>query len=69
MRGRKRLSDRPVLWHIHIPESIADKYTLLFTDPLTGEIKRGARSALITQLLREHWQKLGQNAAKTSLDN
>ena len=56
-RGPKEKVDRPVRWELAIPESIAIPTSLLLTDPLTGRPKKGARSNLVTQLLKEHLHK------------
>lgn len=52
-RGRKSLTDRPVEWKISVPSSVVAPISLLLTDPLTGRAAHGARSKLVTRLLRE----------------
>lgn len=51
--GRKLHVDRPVDWKISIPTSVTAPVSLLLSDPLTGVPRHGARSKLITRLLRE----------------
>ena len=53
MRGRKAKADRPVEWKISVPESVVAPVSLLLSDPLTGRPAHGARSQLVTRLLRE----------------
>jgi len=50
-RGKKPHSDPPILWSIHVRTSIANKVTLILSDPLSGKPRHGARSKLINQLL------------------
>lgn len=53
MAGKKPLTDRPIFWKNSIPSSVALAVELRLTDPLTGKPAHGARSQLITKLLRE----------------
>lgn len=62
--GRKPHSDRPVYWKVSIRSSIAAELELRFTDPLTGDVRKGARSRLINQLLEEWLEK-----QRKSIDN
>lgn len=55
--GRKPFADRPVNWKLSIRGSTAAAIELYFTDPLTGEVKKGARSKLVNQLLEEWLQQ------------
>jgi hypothetical protein len=50
--GPKAKRDRPRRWDIYIPGSIAAKVDLLLMNPLTGKIKRGSRTNLITELVQ-----------------
>jgi len=52
-KGRPPLADRPVRWTIWLPSSVANEIQLLLADPARLRIPDGARSDLITQLLRE----------------
>lgn len=63
--GRKAFSDRPVDWKISIRGSIAAQIELYFTDPITGRVKKGARSQLINQLLSD-WLERQQKQLDTS---
>jgi len=51
--GKKAHADPPVEMRINVPQSIAAKMELLLLDPLTRRPRYGARSDLITKLLRE----------------
>lgn len=50
--GRPRKIDRPVEWKVYVPSSVANVVDLLMLDPVTGNIRKGARSALVEELLR-----------------
>lgn len=58
--GRKSLMIPTVEWKCRIPEPLAAKADLLCLDPVTGGLRYGARSELITQLLRAHLDGLGK---------
>ncbi len=58
-RGRPQLSDPPIEWKISLPSSVAAQIELHLLDPLSGKPKHGARSKLITRLLRT-WIKSQQ---------
>lgn len=60
--GKKLHADRPVDWKLSIPTSVAAPVSLLLSDPLTGRPKHGARSRLVTRLLRE-WVQQKQKGA------
>lgn len=68
--GKKLHADRPVEWKISLPTSVTVPVSLLLSDPLTGLPKHGARSKLITQLLREWLEKQQKSAFQeaTELD-
>jgi hypothetical protein len=61
-RGRKALSMPTVEWKCRIPIDLAAKIDLLHLDPVKGTIEYGARSALVTQLIRAflHTRERGQ---------
>ena len=59
--GRPALLTPTVAWKDRVPVDLAAKADLLHLDPVRGTITYGARSALITQLLREHLDSLGKN--------
>ena len=50
--GRKALTTPNTPWKCQIPEDVAAKVDLLILDPVKGVPTYGARSALVTQLLR-----------------
>lgn len=50
--GRKALTTPNTAWKCQIPEDVAAKVDLLILDPVKGVPTYGARSALVTQLLR-----------------
>lgn len=52
-RGKVSHLDPPIKWRVNIPESIAAKVELMLLNPLTGDIRYGARSDLITKLLKQ----------------
>lgn len=52
--GRKAYSTPTVEWKCRIPVDLATKIDMLQLDPVAGRIAYGARSALITQLLRAY---------------
>jgi hypothetical protein len=49
-----------------LPSSLADTVTLLLTDPVTGNARIGARSALIERLLREWVESLRHTAQRSA---
>lgn len=59
--GRPALLTPTVEWKVRVPVDLAAKADLLHLDPVRGTITYGARSALVTQLLREHLDSLGKN--------
>lgn len=59
--GRPALLTPTVEWKVRVPVDLAAKADLLSLDPVRGTIAYGARSALVTQLLREHLDNLGKN--------
>ena len=65
MRGRPALTDKPVEWKVNIPSSVVAEVTLFLVDPLTGKTTYGARSTLMTQLLRE-WVSTQKQSRKSS---
>ena len=50
---RPKLTDRPVAWKIYIPNSVAAEVELYLVDEFLGKSRHGAKSDLVTQLLRE----------------
>lgn len=56
--GKVKHSDEPIKWTLNIPASVALPIEILLTDPITGEVKYGARAQLITQLLKDHIAKI-----------
>ena len=50
---RPRNIDTPQQIAVNVPQSIIERVDLLLTDPNTGRLHYGARSALITDLLRQ----------------
>lgn len=52
-KGRKALTTPTVEWKCRIPVDIAAKIDLYHLDPVRGTLEYGARSALVTLLLRE----------------
>lgn len=51
--GRRKYTDKRVREVLSIPESVLCKVELLLFDPMKGKVQHGAKSALVTQLLRE----------------
>lgn len=62
-RGRKPHTDPPVRVEITVPQTVIAKLDLLLSDPLTARTKYGARSRLITRLIRE-WLLTKQKETK-----
>lgn len=52
-KGRKALSTPTIEWKCRIPVDIAAKVDMFQFDPVRGQPEYGARSALVTQLLRD----------------
>lgn len=57
-QGRPPLAVPTVPWKLQIPVDLAAQADLLCLDPVRGIPAYGARSALITQLLRTHLNSL-----------
>lgn len=53
-RGRPTPTMPKVEWKCYIPADIAAKIDLLHLDPIRGTVTYGARSELVTRLLREY---------------
>ena len=60
-RGRRPALIPAVAWKCNIPVDVAAKVDTLLLDPLRGIPEYGARSALVTQLLRA-WLSSQQKA-------
>lgn len=67
--GRPALLTPTVEWKVRVPVDLAAKADLLHLDPVRGTITYGARSALITQLLREHLETLTSQSEVKPLDS
>lgn len=67
--GRPSLLIPTVEWKVRVPVDLAAKADLLSLDPVRGTIAYGARSALITQLLRDHLDGLAKNGDDNSSIN
>lgn len=52
--GRPPLLIPTTEWKVRVPVDLATKADLLHLDPIRGTLKYGARSELITSLLREY---------------
>ena len=50
---RLKKTIRPVKQTLHIPEDVINRAELRLLDPLTGQVRYGAKSKLVTRLLRE----------------
>ena len=61
--ARQKKVDRPVEKSISIPSSIHNRVELLLVSPLEGKVPHGAWSGLVTQLLKQYLQSLGQGDA------
>lgn len=66
--GRPALLTPTVEWKVRVPVDLAAKADLLALDPLRGTITYGARSALITRLLREYLESLTSPSEGKVLD-
>ena len=53
-RGRKPLSMPTVEWKCRIPADIAVQIDMIQFDPVKGQVEYGARSLLVTSLLRAY---------------
>ncbi len=60
MKGRPRHLDRPILWNISLPESLATKIELLLWDPTANGPRKGSKSALICGLLERYLKEKGE---------
>lgn len=58
-RGRKPNPIPTIDWKCHVPVPIACKVDLLLLDPVTGNPRHGARSALVTELLIKWLEERG----------
>lgn len=56
MAGRRR--GPTVDWKVSLPSDLALNIELLFYDPINKKPDYGARSALVTKLLRNYWDSL-----------
>ena len=61
MRGRKPKSDPPVGVKIRLPTTIHNRLSQYLEDPLTGRPIHGARSVLVTNLIKEYLDKKEKN--------
>ena len=68
-RGRPSKLIPTTEWKCHIPVDIAAKVDMLHLDPVRGTPAYGARSALVTHLLREYLDKLRKNGDNNSSIN
>lgn len=53
--SRPRHADPPRDLTLSLPESLHETIRLHLSDPLTGRLKKGELSRLVTRLLREHF--------------
>lgn len=51
--GRPKLTEKRIRQTLYIPEPTWARVRLLLLDPMTGNLKHGALSKLMTQLLNE----------------
>lgn len=56
--GRPALITPTVEWKLRVPVDLAAKADLLHLDPMRGTLRYGARSQLITTLLRDYLANL-----------
>ncbi len=54
---RLRKLDPSVRKHVYIPESITNEIEVLLCDPISGEVRYGSWSDLVTKLLKEWLEK------------
>jgi len=66
--SRKKHADRPVEWKLSIPSSVAGAVDLELFDAVRGRPTYGARSALVTELLKEWLKSLEQNTGGEGQD-
>ena len=66
-RGRKALVIPTVDWKCRIPADIAIKVDTLLLDPVRGLPQYGARSELVTRLLREFLSRYEKASALDAL--
>lgn len=59
LRGRPKLKTPTVAWKLHVPIDLAARLDLLCLDPARGILSYGARSALVSQLIREYLDSKG----------
>lgn len=59
--GRPRNDTPTTEWKLHLPVPLVAKIDLLLSDPVTGKPVYGARSKLITELLRAYLSQKGIN--------
>lgn len=60
-RGRPSHMTPTVEWKCHIPIDVAVKIDMINLDPVRGTPAYGARSALVTRLLREYLDTLAKS--------
>lgn len=62
--GRPAHTIRPIALRIHVPEDVATRVELELFSELEGKVPHGARSRLITELLRDwlHERQAGGEA-------
>lgn len=58
---RRKFTVRRIPWKCYVPEDVAAKVDLLLLDTLRDKVEYGARSELVTQLLREWVAKQQRN--------
>lgn len=58
-RGRKPNVIPTMDWKLKIPIPLAVKFDLYYADNLTGEMQRGVRSNVMTELIRNHLREKG----------
>lgn len=51
--GRRKNADPSIEWHVYIPTTLAAEVELLLLDPFLQQAKFGAKSTLVTNLLRQ----------------
>lgn len=62
--GRPPLHTPTTEWKVRVPVDLAAKADLLHLDPIRGTLKYGARSELITSLLREYLATISLESEK-----
>ena len=63
-RGRPSLLIPTTEWKVRVPVDLAAKADLIHLDPIRGRLTYGARSELITILLREYLASLSVESEK-----